>query len=66
MDYWVGILNRMNWWSTAEPKMSGCAPFRLNTYMPSTRIEGILGSLRYTYQKDVGYYDGFFHMRKME
>ena len=40
--------------------------FRLNKYMSKTRFEGICGSLRYRYQKDVGYYDGFFHMRKME
>ena len=41
-------------------------PFRLNKYMSRTRFEGILGFLCYTYQKYVEYYDGFFHMRKME
>ena len=66
MVCWVGILNRSNWWSTEEPKMSGGAPFRLNKYMSRTRFEGILGSLRYTDKKDVEYYDGFFHMRQIE
>ena len=28
MGCWVGILNKRNWWSTAEPKISGGAPFR--------------------------------------
>ena len=30
------------------------------------RFEEILGSIRYRVQNDVGYYDGFFHMSKME
>ena len=34
--------------------------------MSSTSFEGILVYLRYRVQKDVGYYDGFLHMRKME
>ena len=34
--------------------------------MSSTSFEGILVSIRYRYQKDVVYYDGLFHMRKME
>ena len=46
--------------------MSGGALFRINKYMSRTRLEGILGCLRYTYQKDVEYYYGFLHMRKME
>ena len=46
--------------------MSGGAPLRLNNYMSMTRFEGIFGYLRYTDQKDVEYYDVFFHMRKME
>ena len=66
MGYWVGIPNRRNWWSIAEPTMSGGrAPFRLDKYMSRTRFEGILGSILYRYQKGVGYYDGFFHMHKM-
>ena len=66
MGFWVRILNRKNLWSTADPTMSQDAPFRLNTYMSSTRFEGILGSLRYIDKKDVEYYDGFFHMRQIE
>ena len=46
--------------------MSGGAPFRINKYMSMTRFEGILGYLPNTYQKDIEYYYGFFHMRKME
>ena len=46
--------------------MSVGASFRLNKYMSKTRFEGIHGSLHYIYQKGVGYYDGFFRMRKME
>ena len=46
--------------------MSEGASFRLNKYMSSTRFEGILLSLHYTDKKDVGYYDGFLHMRRME
>ena len=46
--------------------MSVGAPFRLNTYIPMNRFEEILGSIRYRVQNDVGYYDGFFHMSKME
>ena len=46
--------------------MSVGAPFRLNKYISRTRFEGILVSIRYILQNDVGYYDGFFHMRKME
>ena len=60
----VGILNRRNWWSTAEPTLSGGAPFKINKYMLRTRFEGILGSLGCIYQKDVEYYDGLFHMHK--
>ena len=41
-------------------------PFRLNKYMSSNRFEEILGSLRYRVQNDVGYCNGFFHMRKVE
>ena len=63
---WVGILNRRNWWSTVEPKMSGGAHFRLNKYMSRIRFEGILGYLRYRVQRDVAYYYGFFHMHTME
>ena len=48
MGCWVGISNRRKWWSTAEPKMSGGATFRLSKYMSRTRFEGILGSLNYT------------------
>ena len=48
------------------PTMSGRASFRLNKYISRTRFELILVSLRYKYQKDVEYYDGFLHMRKME
>ena len=33
--------------------------------MLRTRFEGILGSLHFTDKNDVEYYDGFFHMRKM-
>ena len=46
--------------------MSGGAPFILTKYTSRTRFEGIPGYLRYIDQKDVGYYDEFFHMRKME
>ena len=49
-----------------EPKISGCETFRLNKYMSRTRFEEILGYLRFRVQKDVGYYDGLFHVRKME
>ena len=34
--------------------------------MSSTRFERILGPLRYTDRKDIEYYDGFFHMSKVE
>ena len=34
--------------------------------MSRTRFGGILGYLRYKVQKDIEYYDGLFHMRKME
>ena len=64
MDFWVVIMNRRNWWSTAEPKISGGAPYRLNKYFSGTRFEVILGSLRYKYQNNVEYYYGFFHMHK--
>ena len=63
---WIGIPNRSNWWSTAEPKMSRGAPFRINKYMSRNRFEEILGFISYTYQKGVEYYDGFFHMHKMK
>ena len=66
MGFWFGINNRRNWWSTAEPTMSGGAPFRINKYMSRNRFEGILGSLRYTDQKNIEYYDRFFHMRQLE
>ena len=46
--------------------MYGVLPFIINNYMSRTRFEGILGYLRYRVQKDVGYYDGFFNMYKME
>ena len=46
--------------------MSIGAYFRLDKYMSRKRFEGILRSLRYTYQKDVEYYDGFLYMHKME
>ena len=45
MGCWVRILNRRNWWSTAEPKMFEGAPFILDKYMSSARFEGILSSL---------------------
>ena len=66
MGCWVRMLNRRSWWSTPEPKIDGGTPFRLNKYMSRTRFEGILGSLHYTDQKYVEYYDGFFNMRQME
>ena len=66
MGFWVRISKRRNWWSTADLKMSGGAPLRLNKYMSRTNFEGIHVSLRYTDQKDLEYYDGFFHMRKTE
>ena len=53
MVLWVVIANKSNWWLIEEPTMSIGAPFRLNTYMPSIRFEGIIASLHYTYQKDV-------------
>ena len=34
--------------------------------MSRNRFEKIIGSLHYTDQKDVEYYYGFYHMRKME
>ena len=34
--------------------------------MSRNRFEVILGYLRYKDKKDVGYYDGFFHMRKIK
>ena len=49
-----------------EPTIYVGVPFRLDKYMPMARFEGILWSLRYTHQKDIEYYDGFFYMRKME
>ena len=52
--------------STLELTMSGEAPFRLNKYKSRTRFEGILGYICYIDQNDVEYYDGFFHMRKIE
>ena len=48
MCYWVGILNSRNWWSTAKPKMSEGAPFKLNKYMSRMRFEVILSPLSYT------------------
>ena len=49
MGFWVRIPNRSNWWSTAEPKISIGAPFRLNKYMSSTRFEGIIGYICYIF-----------------
>ena len=46
--------------------MSEAALFRLNSYMPRTRFEGILSSLCYTDREDAEYNDGFFHIREME
>ena len=46
--------------------MSEGARFRLNKYMPRTRFEGILLSIRYTDRNDVGYNDGLLHMLQME
>ena len=46
--------------------MSGGAPFILDKYISRNRFEGILGSLHYIDQNYVEYYDGFFHMNKME
>ena len=66
MGFWVGFFNRRNWWSTAKPKMSGGAPFRLNKYVSRTRFEVILGYICNIYQNDVEFYDGFFRMCKME
>ena len=66
MGFWVGISNRRNCWSTAEPKISRGMSFILNNYMARTRFEGILVSLRYRFQKDVGCYDGLSNMSKME
>ena len=66
MGFWVVITNRGNWWLTAEPTMSGGAPFRINKYMSSTRFEEIIGYLCYILQKDVGYCDGLLHIRKIE
>ena len=48
MSLWVRVSNRRNWWSTTKLKMSEGVPFRLNNYMSRTRLEGILGYLRYT------------------
>ena len=62
----IVIPNRRNWLSTAEPTIYGGAPLRINKYMSRTMFEGILGYLRYKYQKDIEYYYGFFHMHKME
>ena len=42
MGFWVGILKRRNWWSTADPRMSVGAPFRINKYMSRTSYEGIM------------------------
>ena len=66
MGCWVGITKRRKWWSTEYPTIYGGAPFRLNKNMSRTRFELFLGYLRYRVQKNVGYYDGFFHMRKIE
>ena len=33
MDCWVVIMNRRNWWSTVETKMSIFSPFIINKYM---------------------------------
>ena len=45
--------------------MSGGVPSILNKYISRTIFEGILGSLSHTYQKDVEYDDGLFHMRNI-
>ena len=66
MGCWIGITNRGKWWSTAELTISGRAHFRLNKYMSSNMFEGILGYLRYRVKKDVGYFDGFLCVRKIE
>ena len=42
MGLWVGVSDRGNWWSTAEPTISEGAPFRINKYVPTTSFEGIL------------------------
>ena len=59
-------MNRRNWGSTEDPEMSGGAPFRINNYMPRTRLEVIFRYLRYRVQNYVGCFDGFFRMLKME
>ena len=66
MGCWVRITNRRNWLSTVDMKLSGGTTFIFKKYMPRTRFKSILGSLHYRVQKDVGYCDGYFHMRKME
>ena len=50
----------------AETKISGGTLFIIHTYISRTRFEVTLGYICYTDQKDVEYYYGFFHMRKME
>ena len=40
MACWVRVLNKTNSRSTADPKMSEGATFRLNKYMSRTRFEG--------------------------
>ena len=66
MGLWVGTQNRRNWWSAAEPKISGGEPFRLNNYMSRARFEGISGSLHYIDENIVEHNGGFFHIHKME
>ena len=66
MGCWVIVSNRRNWWSTAKPTLSECAPFIFNKYTEMTRFEGILLSLCYTDKKYVEYFDWFFHMCQME
>ena len=46
--------------------MSGGASLRLNKYMSRSRFEGILEYPCYTDQNIIEYYNGFFHMRKIE
>ena len=47
MGWLVGISNRRDWWSTAEPRISEGVPFIINKYISRTRFESILSTLRY-------------------
>ena len=66
MGFWVGVSNRINWWSIAETTISEGVPFRLHKYMSRTIFEGILLSLHYIYIRYVEYCDGLFHMCQMK